>query len=167
MKLVLPAERRKPRAAEIKAEPAPKSSLTPPQPQLLQAIQQATVQLQPQQASPPAYVGSGLPKSRAFRTAATTAEIQETPVDTPAKNTDDKILFDSFDLVSPKTIPQAGKLRLGLGAGTRWGDGEEAADVAAWIKAIAGEGAGAETLTPPLTPPLRERLPRSRKFEGR
>ncbi|KAF8246791.1 hypothetical protein K440DRAFT_644508 [Wilcoxina mikolae CBS 423.85] len=167
MKLVLPVERKKPRMAEIKAEPAPKSSLTPPQPQLLQAIQLATQHQPPpqqqQQASPPAYVGSGLPKSRAFRTAAA-AETQ----DSSDKNSEEEdVPLDSFDLVSPRTIPQGGKMRLGLAAGTRWGDGEEAADVAAWIKAVTGEGAGAEALTPPLTPPIQRRLPRSRKFEGR
>ncbi|KAF8531574.1 hypothetical protein BDD12DRAFT_869614 [Trichophaea hybrida] len=153
MKLVLPAERKKTRTAEIKAEPAPKSSLTPPQPQLLQAIQLATQHQPPpqqQQASPPAYVGSGLPKSRAFRTA-TAAETQ----DSSDKNSDEEDVplesldLESFDLVSPRTIPQ------------------EAADVAAWIKAVTGEGASAEALTPPLTPPIQRRLPRSRKFEGR
>lgn len=120
---------------------------------------------------------SGLPQSRSnARKKASTAA--GTTITTEVSLPSLDALHDG--IVSPRTIPRAGRAALLSGGGGspsagsagRWGEGQEADDVAAWVRSIANPigavGAG-EALTPPQTPPLVKKptLPRSRKFEGR
>lgn len=184
MKLDMPTERRK--SLILENTPPAENSETR-KPTLLAPIAIArpatTTPSPPRSASPPLDSRpAGLPKSKRFmatavpisNTTASTTSSSAFPTGTSSsissarQPADDH--FDTFDLVSPRTIPNAAApsspnstRRFTLP--TPWGEGmgKEADDVAAWIQEVSG------ALTPPLTPPMANKvsLPKSRKFEQR
>lgn len=128
---------------------------------------------------------SGLPQSRtsARRAAGSSSAGASTAAGTTVTTEVSLPGLDALHdgIVSPRTIPprtfRAAILSGGGGSPSagQWSEGQEADDVAAWVRSIAnptgpaGAGGAGEALTPPLTPPPAKKstLPRSRKFEGR